>query len=160
MSTRLAITVHQHYIRSEVRFWYSGERYVQYGFSRKDFPRVAFLQPDANSLFFACQNEIGNTMKDDDFPTFPYPAYLKVVVDFHNVNDHSEFEVVEAKYAEQGRGLVDLKNAFSGSFITADLKRKVMANLLSIVAQRDDSALFKVINSLLAASGGKFIKTS
>lgn len=159
MAIRLSIRVHQHYIRSEIRFWYSSERYVQYGFSRKDFPRIAFLQSDANALFSICQSEIGNTQKDDDFPTFPYPAYLSVVIDFPNASDHTDFTVVEAKYSETQRGLVDLTGAFTGKFITGELKRKVMANLLALVASRDESGLFKVINSLRTASGGKYVKS-
>lgn len=159
MKTRMCIRVHQHYIRTEIRFWYSSERYVQYGFCNKDLPRTAFMQPNKSALMQVCVNEIGNTAKDDDFPTFPYPAYLSVVLEFNDQTDHTKFDVLEAKYSEAQRGLIDLTGAFTGKFITGDLRRKVMANLLNIVGTRDDAELFKVIKSLSVASGGKYVKS-
>jgi hypothetical protein len=154
--TEITIKVHQHYVTTRVRFWYNSDAYAEFCVCSHEFPRWALQQTSERDLYESCHANVASG--HSDFPTFPYPAYLLVRMQVRYDRGMQHVTVCEAKYSEFQRGIMDFTGAFTNSLASADLTRKVLDNLASMIASRNAEGLNKLVLTLRAASGGTFKK--
>lgn len=136
MNFYVTLCVHRNYITTKVREQYSPNDYREHCISS---PSAVHLIYDVNGDYLEEPHHEYNAT----FPSFPYPAYLRIVT---KVSETQNVEVVEAVFSDNERGILHFEGAFAN--VPTELRVKTLKHIVACVHNRDAETLIKIVKEL------------
>ncbi len=151
----LELFAHNFEVATTLRVYHNSYAYEEYRVCDKSLPSKMLSAQNVEDL----RNFIVSLVPEprvDRFDSFPYKAYFYLRLRFSDESSNI-FTVEEAKFADAKHGVTVFTDAFNSTLVGTDLRKKVVANIFSKIADGDADGLLTIVKTLCKTSN-KVIK--